>query len=385
MVRQEQDNMSHTPATYPSAPGQPQGNHALQDYQIQPQLLEGQNRKREQMAQREREQEQKPNSIPSASVPADLAVLELYQREMASAAKMPLPDEDDEMDEEDFRQAKTISNGSSGGGLFGKPAFAQPASIFGRPAPPTTNPFEGPGDPIATPLGAPAAPAAKTSKRREYAQPSAGGLFGGHASAQTSASFFGGPAPPTTNLFGAPSASTATPFGAPAAPAARAANPFGRLDAAQPPVSFFGASATPNAHLFVERASVKSSGPTSFQAASSTPVGTKEKSQSAKPKNDDELFDAIIALQTFEGSWEWSEQLFDIIGVSEAVAEKELTGSMLGIEKKQLATALAVAFLERRLAKLRDVWELVVEKAVGWLGEESEKIVRLATGVMEKS
>jgi hypothetical protein len=371
MVRQEQDNMSHTPPTYPSAPGQPQGNHALQDYQIQPQLLEGQNRKRKQMAQREREQEQKPSSIPSASVPADLAVLELYQTEMASAAKIPLPDEDDEMDEEDFRQAKTISNGSSGGGLFGKPASVQPASFFGRPAPPTTNLFGAPSAPTATPFGAPAAPAAKTSRRREYAQPSAGGLFGGHASAQPSANFFGGPAPPTANLFGAP-----------AAPNARAANPFGRLDAAQPPVSFFGASATPNVHLF---GSIKSSGSTNFQAASSTPTGTEKQSQSAKPKNDDELLDAIIALQTFEGSWEWSEQLFDIIGISEAVAEKELTNSMLGIEKKQLATALAVAFLERRLANLRDVWELVVEKAVGWLGEESEKIVRLATGVMEKS
>ena len=83
--------------------------------------------------------------------------------------------------------------------------------------------------------------------------------------------------------------------------------------------------------------------------------------------------DVLIELQTFEGFWEWDAALFAIISVSEKQAE--LVEAQIGYGKQAVATALAVVFFERKLKSEKDAWELVVEKARGWLegniGEDS--------------
>ncbi|KAF2458771.1 von Willebrand factor type A domain-containing protein [Lineolata rhizophorae] len=74
---------------------------------------------------------------------------------------------------------------------------------------------------------------------------------------------------------------------------------------------------------------------------------------------------ALIGLQTFEGSWELDKALLKIVGMNkdaaEAVCKKER------LDKKLFATCLAVVFLRKKLAAEKDSWELVVDKAVGWL------------------
>lgn len=106
-------------------------------------------------------------------------------------------------------------------------------------------------------------------------------------------------------------------------------------------------------------------------------TGADRKKESASKQkvrmSGDKLRD-IIALQTFEGFWEWSAELCGIVGIKED-------------EKKDsiFATAMAVRFLEVKLKGEKDVWELVVEKARGWLveqcGGDEGKVEKLCTEV----
>lgn len=72
----------------------------------------------------------------------------------------------------------------------------------------------------------------------------------------------------------------------------------------------------------------------------------------------------LIALQTFSGAWAWDEALFSILGIGEASVFKEELG---GPSAEVRATALAVAWLERKVPGEKGVWEMVVDKAKGWM------------------
>jgi hypothetical protein len=88
----------------------------------------------------------------------------------------------------------------------------------------------------------------------------------------------------------------------------------------------------------------------------------------------------LISLQTFVGAWDWNDELFAIIG-KEVAFDAEAFAS-----KQVMATALAVAFLESKLAASRDVWEMVVAKAKGWMVSQgvadSERAVEVAKGLI---
>lgn len=71
----------------------------------------------------------------------------------------------------------------------------------------------------------------------------------------------------------------------------------------------------------------------------------------------------LIGLQRFAGLWEWSDEL---------LAEIQMKGRGLEFDgafgsKNVMATALAVAYLETKLAASKDVWEMVVAKARVWM------------------
>jgi hypothetical protein len=70
---------------------------------------------------------------------------------------------------------------------------------------------------------------------------------------------------------------------------------------------------------------------------------------------------AIIALQTFEGSWTDEDEVIEIMGIGRGVVEKA------GVERKVWVTVLVVRWLETRCAEEEGTWGLVVEKARGWL------------------
>ncbi|KAG0012095.1 hypothetical protein BGZ80_000209, partial [Entomortierella chlamydospora] len=78
--------------------------------------------------------------------------------------------------------------------------------------------------------------------------------------------------------------------------------------------------------------------------------------------------DILVDLQTFEGFWEWQENLFSCINVNPEQAEKLAKDNGLGF--RIVATALSIVFFEKKLAEEKDTWELIVEKAKTWMEEQ---------------
>lgn len=78
--------------------------------------------------------------------------------------------------------------------------------------------------------------------------------------------------------------------------------------------------------------------------------------------------DTLMDLQTFEGFWEWQESLFSFVGVDLKLATELVKEH--GWDFRIAATAFAIIFLEEKQAKEKDTWELVVEKAKGWMEEQ---------------
>lgn len=154
--------------------------------------------------------------------------------------------------------------------------------------------------------------------------------------------------------------------------AMRVAAPAPAPLAAAPPggAMLFGEAVPPNAPkaaLF--------GGPPPKAAAAPAPAPV----EAAKPqasKVDSNALEKLTALQRFDGSWRWTGDLQNITGVqrrSVATAAPKLDKS-----DDALATALAVAYLREKLADDEEVWELMVDKAVGWLtaqGYDAEEAI----------
>jgi hypothetical protein len=104
-------------------------------------------------------------------------------------------------------------------------------------------------------------------------------------------------------------------------------------------------------------------GPFSFGSAPSQTSPPTARASTPIPQSDDELLNAVIALQTFEGYWDLTTKLCVLLSASEDQANElahEISGKVVG-------TALVIAYLEGRLQGMKGSWELVVEKARGWL------------------
>ena len=75
----------------------------------------------------------------------------------------------------------------------------------------------------------------------------------------------------------------------------------------------------------------------------------------------------IISLQRFQGFWELDHALLDVCGVAQSAAAGTMQSSTEPLRKTVWATVLAIVFLERVLPADKEAWELVVDKAEGWL------------------
>ncbi|KIW87218.1 uncharacterized protein Z519_12121 [Cladophialophora bantiana CBS 173.52] len=74
----------------------------------------------------------------------------------------------------------------------------------------------------------------------------------------------------------------------------------------------------------------------------------------------------IIGLEEFDGSWLRSKNLLALLGVT----EEQFTSVDIFTEKGEdaiKATVLAVAWLKVKVLPEKDVWEMVADKAMGWL------------------
>jgi hypothetical protein len=86
------------------------------------------------------------------------------------------------------------------------------------------------------------------------------------------------------------------------------------------------------------------------------------------PKTPEELTQHLISLQTFEGFWEVSPSLLETLKIKDQEFQSVCSDS--GLSPTVLMTTIAVLFFERKLKAFEGSWELVVDKAKGWLGEQ---------------
>ncbi|KAJ5601243.1 hypothetical protein N7510_010777 [Penicillium lagena] len=108
-------------------------------------------------------------------------------------------------------------------------------------------------------------------------------------------------------------------------------------------------------------------------------------SQNATPKSPANRVHAIIGLQTFEGIWKWSKELFDLLDtdenqVTKYMEEKLLHGQNMipqSITRVLVATLLAMGFLKNKNQGLKSTWELVYGKAEDWVDRQLDDMVSL--------
>ena len=80
--------------------------------------------------------------------------------------------------------------------------------------------------------------------------------------------------------------------------------------------------------------------------------------------------DAIISLQCFQGFWHLEQRLLNVCGVAKSAATSTILANASSAQSshaKMWATIIAITFLERKMAGEKDAWELIVDKAKGWL------------------
>ena len=80
----------------------------------------------------------------------------------------------------------------------------------------------------------------------------------------------------------------------------------------------------------------------------------------------------LIGLQSFDGSWKDSDKLFQLLGLQGK--EKQIEATFDGVASLQdsdryviIMTVCAIAWLEKEAKEEEGVWEMVVDKARGWV------------------
>ena len=90
---------------------------------------------------------------------------------------------------------------------------------------------------------------------------------------------------------------------------------------------------------------------------------TQPRAQATRP------LDVLVSLQRADGSWELNAELAAFVSITLRRLEKELrhaTGDR-DMARRALATALAIAWLERHAAADRGEWDLLAGKAASFL------------------
>ncbi|KAB5559754.1 von Willebrand factor type A domain-containing protein [Coniochaeta sp. 2T2.1] len=90
-----------------------------------------------------------------------------------------------------------------------------------------------------------------------------------------------------------------------------------------------------------------------------------------------DVLETIVALQTFDGYWKWTDQLFSRLSLdgdlpklqAQMSSNNDITalGADLDAPSDKLATAIVLAFLETKMKERKDEWEMLAEKAYRWL------------------
>jgi hypothetical protein len=79
--------------------------------------------------------------------------------------------------------------------------------------------------------------------------------------------------------------------------------------------------------------------------------------------------DVLIALQSADGAWDLTQELATTVGVTLDSLWPALEGAVgdLALARRALATAVALAWLEKNAPRARVEWEMLAGKARRWL------------------
>ncbi|KAK3397506.1 von Willebrand factor type A domain-containing protein [Sordaria brevicollis] len=136
------------------------------------------------------------------------------------------------------------------------------------------------------------------------------------------------------------------------------------------PGQLFGGAAPPPQPYQLQPMQQQQSCPAPGLFGTSVPM----QQQSAEPKKATPLepLDALVQFQNFDGSWAWSNELLDVLGLTR-LTSKEGLEERYGVSipnSDMLATALVLAYMEVKLADDTDEWEMLADKAREWLRSE---------------
>jgi hypothetical protein len=99
---------------------------------------------------------------------------------------------------------------------------------------------------------------------------------------------------------------------------------------------------------------------------SASPAGIPQKRKESRAAAG--ALEAIVSLQTFEGNWGWTDELYKLLCINKEVVKNFPAG--LGSDSSIVATACVLAFLEAKMASEKDEWEMLVEKSTRWLAAQ---------------
>ncbi|KAK0716841.1 von Willebrand factor type A domain-containing protein [Lasiosphaeria miniovina] len=85
---------------------------------------------------------------------------------------------------------------------------------------------------------------------------------------------------------------------------------------------------------------------------------------------EEQTLEALVALQTFTGAWDWNSKLLKTLGLVEKDVKAKAKSASLYPRPDLLATALVLAYLQARLAGQQDEWEMLADKARDWMQGE---------------
>ncbi|KAK1637791.1 vault protein inter-alpha-trypsin [Colletotrichum phormii] len=331
---------------------------------------------------------------------------------------------------------RSFGSGQPGGSLFGQSTAPSPSStsaaggLFGSRSPSTgafgaapspashtgggVQLFGGPGGGL---FGHPAAPTAPAPS----STPNVGGLFGScspstGAFGAAPARLFGqpqaansiSPKPQTGGLFGGPPQWSASGQSVSSMPQSGglfgSASPPPQWSDGQPPIVQAAALAPPTAQVdgalldqyqreMSEAACMSlpeeisdddwenEASPAAVPAVAATlDLSMKKKNMPPSP----DQFSAIVSLQNFDGSWDSSKELFDIIGITLDVVKDTLYRLDVD-DERVMSTSAVISFLRQVLTEERDSWEVLEEKAVAWLeGELGEETAQKFLAIAER-
>ncbi|KAF4446703.1 hypothetical protein F53441_9636 [Fusarium austroafricanum] len=264
-------------------------------------------------------------------------------------------------------EGNRTSSIGAGGGLFGNASSAKPivGGLFGSSS----------GGSSTTGSGLfGAAPGA-----------SSGGLFGGVSKGTSNSFSFGAASPSGGGLFGsAPPPPAPMAAELPIVHAAPVGKNFGEHPARVSRMDDFASNSDSGEDegfaLFddapVASASLAYAPPPAPTAPAAPKIATMEPLQ------------ALTTLQTFSGSWSWSADLERVLGVTaEHISKLDIPSLVNDHADKDdvLATACAVVFFKNKLKDEMDTWEMLVEKAEGWLEAKiGEDVIAELFAVLEK-